>query len=218
MNSFNLHRFNSLLETNWTSTAKTLKQRRMKINYLAIDVTNWQIEAHDFIADEQLHASVVLQQRHQLAILTDFVLDVAHQRTQSRFGAAVRIALHPTCTNQFQNSFAFSNVSCQFESCPLQERNEINALKEIFLLGVLVEREEELGVVLLFWMNDGAQSLDDEDGRHQIVAEALTQRLDADGHELLGFGLGARCHVAEELQQQLLSLLHQPRPLQHQSA
>ena len=63
---------------------------------LAINVTNGQIQTHDLVADEQFHARVVFQQGNQLAILTNFVLDVAHQRAETWFGAVVRIALHST--------------------------------------------------------------------------------------------------------------------------
>ena len=44
-------------------------------------------------------------------------------------------------------------------------------------------------------MDDGTEALDDKDGRDQVVAEALPQRLNADRHELLRFSFRSRCHV-----------------------
>ena len=72
--------------------------------HLAVDVADGQVEAHDLVADEQFHAGVVLEERDQLAVGADLVLDVAHQRTQARLLAAVRVALHPTCTNTSEPS------------------------------------------------------------------------------------------------------------------
>lgn len=41
-----------------------------------------------------LHATVVLKQRHQVAVLADLVLDVPHQRADTWFVAAVGVSWH----------------------------------------------------------------------------------------------------------------------------
>lgn len=41
-----------------------------------------------------LHAAVVFKQRHQVAVLTDLVLDVPHQRADTWFVATVGVSWH----------------------------------------------------------------------------------------------------------------------------
>lgn len=55
-----------------------------------------QVQTDDLVVDEQLHAVVILQESHQLTVLTNLVLDISHQRSQTWLVAAVRVAQHAT--------------------------------------------------------------------------------------------------------------------------
>ncbi len=54
-------------------------RQHLRQPHLLEDVTHRQVERNDFVVDEKLHAIVILQQRDQLTIGTDLVLDIAHQ-------------------------------------------------------------------------------------------------------------------------------------------
>lgn len=59
------------------------------------------VQTDDLVVDEQLHAVVILQESHQLTVLTNLVFDISHQRPQARLVAAVRVAQHATLHQQF---------------------------------------------------------------------------------------------------------------------
>lgn len=48
-----------------------------------------------------LHAAVVLQQRHQITILTDLILDIPHERTDAWFITAVWVSWHASLQEVF---------------------------------------------------------------------------------------------------------------------
>ena len=68
---------------------------RVRLDDPFVHLLHGQVQRDDLVVDQQLQAAVVLQQRHQLALLADLVLDVAHQRAHARVLAAVRVAQHP---------------------------------------------------------------------------------------------------------------------------
>ena len=64
-------------------------------------------------------------------------------------------------------------------------------MEKVFLLGIFFQGEKELSDVVGLRVDDGGEPFEDEDGSAVIVQSVLLNRLHANRHERLQFGLGA---------------------------
>ena len=67
----------------------------------------------------------------------------------------------------------------------------VPTLKEIFLLGIFLQRQEELANVIGFGIDDGGEAFEDEDRSSIIIQSVLLHRLNANRHERLQLRLRA---------------------------
>lgn len=140
-----------------------------------------------------LHATVVFQQRHQVTVLADLVLDVPHQGADAGLIAAVGVSGHAPLQEVLLLRILFQGYK---ELCHLvlllmtttRTHRHAKELETCFKRQTL-RASWDICDRVTHGVNDAAQPLENEHGRPVVVQVVPLCRLYADGHEGFGFRL-----------------------------